>query len=190
MEDGTQGLHFCRLEPFRDAALDAAGLEAAAALMEQGRAALGQVAEAASSMAAIERQFGPAPSAPEDFGLWLAAVSPLGEGEKVALLRSDDSLGRLRCCVAALAAYQQRLLARQQAVSLLASAGSGVVNATSSLGRLVASLLNGNPSPGANPNNAPGDLGQAATFDNDDEEDEEEQEEDEEEVDSQQSAEH
>lgn len=141
-------------------------------------------------MAALERQFGPTPSAAEDFSLWLAAVSPLAEGEKVALLRSQDSLDRLDRALTALTAYHQRLLARQQAVAMLSSAGTGVVNATSSLGRLVASLLSGSnnynnpsteedqPTPIPHPHPSQAELAEM-TFDEDEEDEEGDDEEDE-----------
>ena len=94
VEDGTQGLHYCRLQPLSDAPV---------AVHQQGQmdALLSRLVALWASCPAehrdgIERAYGPAPvSGPEAFSLWLVALACRSPAERGALLKSTDTMERL-----------------------------------------------------------------------------------------------
>lgn len=60
------------------------------------------------SKAAVEQRFGVPPADAEGYSLWLSALVPLHESEKLQLLRSQDTKARLERCLHALGAYVSR----------------------------------------------------------------------------------
>jgi len=143
VEDGTQGLHFCRLEALQDLPLDADAADRARQLVQRGVELSKFIIEVTTSAAAVERQFGAMPSVEsvEDFSLWLAALCPLPEREKAQMLVTQSTVARLQRCVDGLQAYVNQINTRRQAASVLSAAGTTVSSASSALGNIISSLL-------------------------------------------------
>lgn len=66
------------------------------------------VSDQIGSKAMVEQRFGAPPSDPEGYSLWLTALAPLPESEKLQLLRGLDTKARLERCVLALGAFVSR----------------------------------------------------------------------------------
>lgn len=60
------------------------------------------------SKTAVEQRFGVPPTDAEGYSLWLSALVPLRDSEKLLLLRSQDTKARLERCLHALGAYVSR----------------------------------------------------------------------------------
>ena len=91
VEEGTQGLHYCRLAPLHDDAMDEEQLSQATSLVEVSHVIWGSLFSR-NVKDRLEWRFGKAPvvatAGPEMFSLWMVAVSPLPESEKNRLLSS------------------------------------------------------------------------------------------------------
>lgn len=77
------------------------------------------------------------PTSVEDFSLWLAAVCPLPEAEKVAVLKSTDTAGRIQRCIHGLQTYINQINSRR---SVLSAASDTVSGASSAIAEIVAAL--------------------------------------------------
>lgn len=58
--------------------------------------------------AAVEQRFGVPPTDAEGYSLWLTALVPMHESDKLELLRSQDTKARLERCLHALGVYVNR----------------------------------------------------------------------------------
>jgi Lon protease-like protein len=124
VEEGTQGLHYCRLIPYKDNPIAAEDQEIVQHLFTQGRQLAEYVSEEPGVRRKIEERYGLAPSDIEGFSLWLTAITPMSETDKLSLLICKDTKDRLQRAQLALGAYvsqQSASNSRQQA----ASSGSG-----------------------------------------------------------------
>lgn len=95
VEDGTQGLSFCRVKPMSDAPLSDDQQMAANQKMVDV-AVLWETIDP-SARERIERRFGPIPGTgnAEAFSLWLTAIAGGTDSERFDLLRSRNTLERL-----------------------------------------------------------------------------------------------
>lgn len=98
VEEGTQGLHFCRLEPLNDISVDESGVELSQ-LMSIARTFVSFIMQGSAS-SKIAKMYGSPPTATvSSLSLWLTSVLPLDSMTKLRLLASTDSLDRLRTCI-------------------------------------------------------------------------------------------
>jgi len=151
VEDGTQGLHFCRLQPFCDDPIDPAEVHELQPLINQGRSLLDYVAELSNSKSILEQRFGKFPKTNEVelFSLWLAGLSPLAEEEKLQLLLSKDTKVRLERSVERLVQYVDRINQRRQITSLISETGSTIFTSAGSVIRnMVSSFMSSNEDEG------------------------------------------
>eukprot|EP00903_Cladosiphon_okamuranus_P020079 g18443.t1 len=98
VEEGTQGLHYCRVEERRDDA-PPAGSDLAARLEElhaKTRELARRVIEPVTAQV-IDR-YGEIPAGAEAFSLWTTSILPMQLHEKHALLSSNSTMERLRAC--------------------------------------------------------------------------------------------
>eukprot|EP00904_Undaria_pinnatifida_P005291 jgi/Undpi1/1892/HiC_scaffold_12.g05279.m1 len=97
VEDGTQGLHYCRLEPRHDDHPtdpdEAAKLES---LHERTRALATRVVEPVTRQ--IVERYGEMPPSAVGLSYWAASVLPLTVREKQALLSARSTTDRLQVC--------------------------------------------------------------------------------------------
>lgn len=133
IEEGTRGLHCCRIEPFHDEAVSEDRQGELQALRQHAVALSEQVLASGHARRIVEEQFGAMPVLDyEQFSMWFASISPLSENEKAALLRSRDTIDRLRSCVQIVEAHlAQRHSARYFPVAR--AIGAGISSALSAL---------------------------------------------------------
>jgi Lon protease-like protein len=108
VEDGTQGLHFVRLEPFADEEVPAAALEGLQLLKQRATALAEQLLSDAHTRRVVEQQFGSMPADAELFSMWFASISALSENEKTQALHSRSTVDRLTLSVQRTEAYLER----------------------------------------------------------------------------------
>jgi hypothetical protein len=114
------------------------------------------IVEKTTSMSVVERQFGVMPTnSLEDFSLWLAALAPLPETEKVAVLKGTSTKERFQTCIRGLQQYIQQIQNRTSPSSASARAASRSVEAvlstmsnsastaTTTIGNFFSALLGG-----------------------------------------------
>ena len=65
-------------------------------------------------MQKVHNMYGPPPTDPESYSVWLVAVCPLSGPAKTALLGTEDTLSRLRSCIAGFHSYMDRIRMQQQ----------------------------------------------------------------------------
>lgn len=96
IEEGTQGLHFCRLQKLEDDSMvdDPVKLNRCVELMQVSRLLTDALIEG-PMRARIEQRYGAPPTSPEPFSLWLCQIAPLRDSDKMRLLKSTDTLLRL-----------------------------------------------------------------------------------------------
>ena len=96
VEEGTQGLHFCRLQKLEDDPIidDPAKLARCVELMQVSKLLTDALIEG-PMRARIEHRYGAPPTSPEPFSLWLCQIAPLRDNDKMRLLKSKDTLLRL-----------------------------------------------------------------------------------------------
>lgn len=103
VENGTQGLHYCRLEPLFDDLLtddDAAIVNGLRSIATRLLSSLFDQ----QIRAQVESQCGPEPADNSIFSLWLTGITPVPERMKAELLRSKQTRQRMELCVQALGA--------------------------------------------------------------------------------------
>lgn len=98
VEEGTQGLHFCRLEPLKDNEIDESSADVFQ-LMSVARTFVTFLMHGGSGSKITKLYGSPPTSTSSGLSLWLTAVLPLDSMAKLELLASTDSLDRLRTCV-------------------------------------------------------------------------------------------
>jgi Lon protease-like protein len=108
VEDGTQGLHFCRLEPFADEEVPAAAQEGLQQLRQRATALAEQLLSDAHTRRVVEQQFGSMPADVELFSMWFASISPLNDSEKTQALHSRSTVDRLSLSVQRTENYLER----------------------------------------------------------------------------------
>lgn len=108
VEDGTQGLHFCRMEPFADEEVPASMVENLQQLRLRATTLANQLLTDGHTRRMVEHQFGSMPADAEMFSMWFASISPLSEGEKVQALHSRSTVDRLTLSVQRTEAYVER----------------------------------------------------------------------------------
>jgi Lon protease-like protein len=107
IEDGTHGLHFCKLENFDDLPIEEAYKQHAAALHERTTLLANFFLET-HSRNSLEYHYGTMPTELEAFSLWLCAISPLSEIEKYHFLTTRNTLERIDKCKQKLEAFLER----------------------------------------------------------------------------------
>jgi len=128
VEDGTQGLHYCRVKEYNDDAVVGDALSMAQDLQTTAVTLLTAYLEMdPNRRRAIEEEHGPMPrNHPENLSLWLTAISAIPDRDRFALLSSKDTIDRLRRCISSLESMIQR--SRQNALgafnSLFSQSGS------------------------------------------------------------------
>lgn len=110
VEDGTQGLHYCRVKEYNDDAMDGDALSMAQDLQATAVTLVTAFLEIDQNRRrAIEEEHGPMPrNHPENLSLWLTAISAIPERDRFALLLSKDTIDRLRRCIGSLESMLQR----------------------------------------------------------------------------------
>lgn len=108
LEDGTQGLHHCRLEALRDEVVTPEHMEALNALKMDAHTLVAELLSNNTARQMVDAQFGTAPSDTEAFSMWLAAVSPLSEHDKTAVLHSRSTIDRFTLCNQRLELYLEQ----------------------------------------------------------------------------------
>jgi len=117
VEEGTQGLHFCRLDPLHDTPVTGSDLTTLHGLSERARV-YSSMALQGDVLSRVTQLYGPPPLPPlslslslsyEAFSIWLTAVCPFPNAQKFHLLRSVNTLDRIRVCVECLEGVLTRL---------------------------------------------------------------------------------
>lgn len=167
VEDGTQGLHYCRVKEYNDDAMDGDALSMAQDLQTTAVTLLTAYLEMdPNRRRAVEEEHGPMPrNHPENLSLWLTAISAIPERDRFTLLLSKDTIDRLRRCISGLESMLQR--SRQNPLgtfnSLFSQSGSldttGVSSVQSLMEQITSVLL--------------GRRQRSGSFEEDDEEDDE-----------------
>jgi Lon protease-like protein len=106
VEEGTQGLHYCRLERIHDDTVPEAQQETLRALKQHAVTLSETLLSNARARREAEEEFGPMPALDvEQFSWWFASISPLSRHERVVALHSRDTLDRLQSCVQCVEAF-------------------------------------------------------------------------------------
>lgn len=99
VEDGTQGLHYCTLEEFKDDPIAESDRAHHDMLVQQAKA----LVVTYKDLIDIESTFGPEPSDSEFFSLWLISILPtIRAREKMTHLRSQNTSARLTAGITAI----------------------------------------------------------------------------------------
>lgn len=114
VEEGTQHLHYCNAIIFQDEPISDGEKEKVQEFLNIGRFLSSQLLESASPdgfslRSKIEHKYGPIPSNDELFSLWLTAIVPLPENQKVALLSTTNTLQRLEVAVGSMIHLMQHV---------------------------------------------------------------------------------
>lgn len=136
VEEGTQGLHYCRLVPYKDNPIAEEDQEIVQHLFTQGRQLAEYVSEEPGVRRKIKERYGPAPNDIEGFSLWLAAITPMSETDKLALLSTKDTKDRLQRAQLALGAYVSQQSANRQ------NAANGTGGLTGAVATAVRTMMN------------------------------------------------
>jgi len=101
IEEGTQGLHWCKVDLVSDVPVtkDEDKEELAEAVGDCDEL-FASVMERSRLGGEIERQYGSRPSNPERFSFWLSSILPVPYQDKHDLLTCQDTKQRLRLCSA------------------------------------------------------------------------------------------
>jgi Lon protease-like protein len=146
VEEGTQGLHYCRLERIHDDPVPEAQQETLRALKQHAVTLSETLLSNARARREAEEEFGPMPALNvEQFSWWFASISPLSRHERMVALHSRDTLDRLQSCVQCVEAF----LAQRR------SRGSFPI--ASALGATIASALSNFLGSNGNNTNSNGD---------------------------------
>lgn len=93
VEDGTQGLHFCRTEALSDIPLREDELEHAAEMKAFAESLIDTME--GTMKKGLEHRFGPMPRNDyETLSLWFLGVAPIDPSRKLALLKTRDTMER------------------------------------------------------------------------------------------------
>ena len=174
VEDGTQGLHYCRLEPLPDDVVAPDQLGELIVLKGRAMALVEELVAEDYVRRVVDEQYGAMPSETEAFSFWLACVSPLSERDKAGVLHSRSTSERIQVCVDRLEVYlEQRRNPRSfPMVSALGSSLASTLSALlggSSAGRPSTTSTEGVPRSGLNAGNSGnGDVGNDNNDSNDD----------------------
>jgi Lon protease-like protein len=149
VEEGTQGLHYCRLERIHDDPVPEAQQETLRALKQHAVTLSEILLSNARARREAEEEFGPMPALDvEQFSWWFASISPLSRHERMVALHSRDTLDRLQSCVQCVETF----LAQRR------SRGSFPI--ASALGATIASALSNFLGNNTNSNGDTGESGQ------------------------------
>jgi len=102
VEEGTQGLHYCRTEVFSDDPVPRERQEAVEELTSMARNLAEHLYNTKQNKPQILKHHGEMPSSAEGLSLWLTAILPFPISYKQQALGSKDTETRLKMCVAAL----------------------------------------------------------------------------------------
>lgn len=94
-------------------------------LFTQGRQLAEYISEEPGIRRKIEERYGPSPSDIEAFSLWLTAITPMSESDKLSLLASKDTKDRLQRVQLALGAYVSQQSSNRQRAAAAAEASGG-----------------------------------------------------------------
>jgi len=108
VEEGTQGLHFVRLEDLNDVVMDELETTRAIELKNMSTSLLSMVIEP-TVLLRLEKTYGPAPSSLVGYSLWLTSMSPMSEGDKLNLLKSTNTLARYESAILGFTNILQRV---------------------------------------------------------------------------------
>ena len=127
VEEGTQGLHYCRMELFRDEDMNETDASEVLALRDAGHALCRQLMQG-NIRQRIESCHGLPPMEVEAFSLWLCGVCLNDHVKKMELLQSRTTLDRMRVGMECLRNLVNRLELYMQT---LTSTNRGIAAATS-----------------------------------------------------------
>lgn len=116
VEDGTQGLHYCRMEPFCDEEMNETDASEVLALRDAGHALCRQLMQG-NIRQRIESCHGLPPMEVEAFSLWLCGVCVKDHQIKMEQLRSRATLDRMRVGIESLRHLVNRLELYMQTLS-------------------------------------------------------------------------
>lgn len=119
LEEGTQGLHYCRMEPISDHELTGAESASANLLVSEAEALCGRLLQGTIKQK-IEAYHGLPPRDREALSLWLCGVCLNNNARKMEMLSTQNTLLRLQVGVEALRSLVQRL---QQYLDTVGAAG-------------------------------------------------------------------
>eukprot|EP01032_Pedospumella_encystans_P015720 gene15720-17966_t len=132
VEDGTQGLHYCRLEPLPDDVVAPDQLGELIVLKGRAMALVEELVAEDYVRRVVDEQYGAMPSETEAFSFWLACVSPLSERDKAGVLHSRSTSERIQVCVDRLEVYlEQRRNPRS--FPMVSALGSSLASTLSAL---------------------------------------------------------
>ena len=132
VEDGTQGLHYCRLEPLPDDVVAPDQLGELIVLKGRAMAMVEELVAEDYVRRVVDEQYGAMPSETEAFSFWLACVSPLSERDKAGVLHSRSTSERIQVCVDRLDVYlEQRRNPRS--FPMVSALGSSLASTLSAL---------------------------------------------------------
>ena len=119
VEEGTQGLHYCRLSPLKDEPMSEEEITATVQLLTDNTEKLDKYILTGQNLAKLEQRCGPVPpqarsvyttpstaaNTPQHLellSLWLSSACPLSDREKMICLQSKSTSMRLQSCVKSL----------------------------------------------------------------------------------------
>ena len=108
VEDGTQGLHYCRMEPFCDLPIPPEDTSTVESLMAEAEELCRQLLQG-NIKQKIEAYHGLPPREVEAFSLWLCGVCLTNSTQKMEMLKSVNTLSRLRGGLDSLRLLLQRI---------------------------------------------------------------------------------
>ena len=108
VEDGTQGLHYCRMEPFSDLPVPPEQSPRIESLMTEADELCKQLLQG-NIKQKIEAYHGLPPREVEAFSLWLLGVCLTNSAQKMEMLKSVDTLARLQVGLDSLRLLLQRI---------------------------------------------------------------------------------
>ena len=108
VEDGTQGLHYCRMEPFSDLPIPPEDTPVIESLMVEADELCKQLLQG-NIKQKIEAYHGLPPREVEAFSLWLCGVCLTNSTQKMEMLKCVNTLSRLQVGLGSLRLLLQRI---------------------------------------------------------------------------------
>mmetsp|Transcript_28425 Transcript_28425/g.35696 ORF Transcript_28425/g.35696 Transcript_28425/m.35696 type:complete len:188 (-) Transcript_28425:421-984(-) len=99
IEDGTQGLHYCRTAPFLDDPIPSDRMEEVSRLAAKAKENMERMFLTKEMKTQILDHHGEMPTSPEDLSLWMTAILPLSIRDKQGALEMKNTEARLSLCV-------------------------------------------------------------------------------------------
>eukprot|EP01038_Epipyxis_sp_PR26KG_P008665 gene8665-11708_t len=151
IEEGTYGLHYCRVEEFHDEEIPTPSLIYGNELHAEAVVLANTIMEGSSNRLAIERRCGAMPNDIQSFSLWLIGITPLSDAEKYALFQSKLTIQRLERGIDGLRVLVTRM--NSNAASRLVSLGTSFAATSMAALNRIAEIINRHQSIGIESNN-------------------------------------